>query len=116
MFGFNREKIKNQQLTGRYRHRANWLGDLILEVEIVTDLQRTNLNYRKFEWIKATLKHLKILEEREYVNPSTNLNPILILAGIREFGLAADGSDLRDLEIIYHQLTRTRQAIDKRSR
>lgn len=39
---------------------------------------------------------------REEVSPS---DPLVIINGIRQFGLAADGSDLRDLEVAIRALT-----------
>jgi hypothetical protein len=37
------------------------------------------------------------------ISPS---DPLVILSGIKQFGLAADGSDLRDLTIAVYRLTR----------
>ncbi|RJO75460.1 MAG: hypothetical protein C4523_00060 [Myxococcales bacterium] len=42
-------------------------------------------------------------EEGEAVSPS---DALVILSGIKQFGLAADGSDLRDLTIAVSRLSR----------
>ena len=53
---------------------------------------------------------LPIAFERAYAEnegePVTTTNPRLILAGIKQFGLAADGADIRDLDAAVERLQR----------